>query len=153
MQLVKTPEPDSGDSPTAGEKRGGRSGEQSGEASGSGPLVNEPRFMQHARNVNRMLPGGLLITGVFLFAAENELEKEYNAARNLLSSIYKQLYAKHVTDAKIEPDAIPIHEMAILTVSKTSKRFTCKLYDARDSKNVGRLVDVRFESLSNKWIR
>ncbi|XP_064458810.1 protein odr-4 homolog [Ornithodoros turicata] len=91
------------------------------------PCIDESWMCQHARQVTRMLPGGLDILGLFavapgdvLTAAQPKLREALYAVFKSIGKDEKQLFNAQVTD-KI-----------LLQVCSVSHKVVCKTFDVRD---------------------
>ncbi|NXG20637.1 ODR4 protein, partial [Grallaria varia] len=119
---------------------------------GSPPKVaslDEEWITTHASQVSRMLPGGLLVLGVFLVATP-ELSKEgQNALRKLIFSVEKALTKRRLW----KPAEEEVSDRAALQICSATKKVVCRTYDVQDPKSSGKPADWKYQSaLSASWL-
>ncbi|KAG8556215.1 hypothetical protein GDO81_017967 [Engystomops pustulosus] len=116
---VQTPQKeDQGDSPT---KKAGLSKLDE---------IDEEWVSIHASQVNRMLPGGLLVIGVFLITSPELLKDSQNALRKLIFAVDKSSKKNRLwsLDENDVTDRVAVH------ICSASRKNTCRTFDATDPK-------------------
>ncbi|KAJ8038399.1 Protein odr-4-like [Holothuria leucospilota] len=109
--------------------------------------VNEQWVAEHARQVMRMLPGGLSVMGIYVAASEEELASSQSKQRQILFAIFKMFQKKQVMDVKNE-DSL---DWSILQISTKTKKLTCKTFNVADSKSIAKPAEWKFQSFVNSW--
>ncbi|XP_077188782.1 protein odr-4 homolog [Paroedura picta] len=117
-------------------------------ASSEPTSIDEEWTTAHANQVSRMLPGGLLVLGVFAVAIP-ELSKEIqNILRKLVFSVEKSLARKRLWNLLEEDvsDRVAVH------LCPATKKF-CRTYDIQDPKSTPKPADWKYQNgLSNSWL-
>ncbi|XP_061490010.1 protein odr-4 homolog isoform X2 [Rhineura floridana] len=111
--------------------------------------IDEEWTTAHANQVSRMLPGGLLVLGVFTVAVP-ELSKEIqNTLRKLVFSVEKSVARKRLWSFSEEdvPDRVALH------FCSATKKTLCRTYDVQDPKSVAKPADWKYQhGLSTSWL-
>ncbi|XP_068557895.1 protein odr-4 homolog [Cebidichthys violaceus] len=114
----------------------------------AGNSLDKEWVTEHARQVSRMLPGGLSVLGVFIVAdtdakdAVTTLRQLVFAVENLISS--ERLW--NLADDDVT-DRVALH-----VNPKTRKTF-CRTFDVKDAKSVANPADWKYQSgLCSSWI-
>uniref|UniRef100_A0A8C7JIX9 Protein odr-4 homolog n=1 Tax=Oncorhynchus kisutch TaxID=8019 RepID=A0A8C7JIX9_ONCKI len=97
---------------------------------------------EHARQVSRMLPGGMSVIGVFLVTPP-ELSKEgQNTLRRLIFAV-----DKHISKGRLwsltEED---VTEKVTLHICSKTRKVVCRTYDVRDPKSSAKPADWKYQS-------
>lgn len=100
----------------------------------------------HARQVNRMLPGGLDVLGIFALAPPNMMQSAQTKLRQILYLIHKSL-------SKGQTLANSTTERHLLQICSTSRKITCRSIDVADQKSAFKPADWKPQSGSEKWIK
>jgi len=103
---------------------------------------------EHARQVSRMLTGGLDIIGVFAFGPSDMLTKSQTKLRHLLFSINKTVYHK---PASYFDDLS--HSRIILQICSATKKITCRTVDVSDQRATPNPAEVKYQSFASKWLK
>ncbi|KAM9619610.1 protein odr-4 homolog isoform 2-T5 [Morphnus guianensis] len=111
--------------------------------------IDEEWITTHASQVSRMLPGGLLVLGVFIIATP-ELSKDcQNALRKLIFSVEKSLTKRRVW----KPAEEEVSERAALQICSATRKVVCRTYDVQDPKSSPKPADWKYQSaLSASWL-
>jgi hypothetical protein len=113
-------------------------------------LVDDVWVVEHARQVARMLPGGLDITGIFLVASESMGHYE-GQLRKLIHKIYRVCNACYQLNSETVPDSTDGVERILLQISSTTRKYTCRLLDISDQRASLRPAEMKFQSFVSKW--
>ncbi|NXP49712.1 ODR4 protein, partial [Heliornis fulica] len=111
--------------------------------------VDEEWIVTHASQVSRMLPGGLLVLGVFIIATP-ELSKDcQNALRRLIFSVEKSLTKRRLW----KPAEEEVSDRAALQICSATKKVVCRTYDVHDPKSSAKPAEWKYQSaLSASWL-
>uniref|UniRef100_A0A663EGS5 Protein odr-4 homolog n=1 Tax=Aquila chrysaetos chrysaetos TaxID=223781 RepID=A0A663EGS5_AQUCH len=111
--------------------------------------IDEEWITTHASQVSRMLPGGLLVLGVFIIATP-ELSKDcQNALRKLIFSVEKSLTKRRLW----KPAEEEVSERATLQICSATRKVVCRTYDVQDPKSSPKPADWKYQSaLSASWL-
>ncbi|KAM6262257.1 protein odr-4 homolog isoform 3-T3 [Porphyrio hochstetteri] len=93
--------------------------------------VDEEWITTHASQVSRMLPGGLLVLGVFIIATPELSKDSQNALRKLIFSVEKSLTKRRLW----KPTEEEVSDRAALQICSATKKVVCRTYDVHDPKN------------------
>uniref|UniRef100_K7G0E1 Protein odr-4 homolog n=1 Tax=Pelodiscus sinensis TaxID=13735 RepID=K7G0E1_PELSI len=111
--------------------------------------IDEEWVTAHASQLSRMLPGGLLVLGVFIIAAPEVAKDVQNALRKLVFSIEKSVAKKRLWNFADEE----ISDRVALHVCSATKKIICRTYDIKDPKSSARPADWKYQSgLSTFWL-
>ncbi|XP_015270730.1 PREDICTED: protein odr-4 homolog [Gekko japonicus] len=111
--------------------------------------IDEEWTTAHANQVSRMLPGGLLVLGVFTVAVP-ELSKEIqNILRKLVFSVEKSLARKRLWSISEED----VSDRVALHLCSATKKILCRTYDVQDPKSTAKPADWKYQNgLSTSWL-
>ncbi|XP_062990941.1 protein odr-4 homolog [Elgaria multicarinata webbii] len=111
--------------------------------------IDEEWATAHATQVSRMLPGGLLVLGVFIIAVP-ELAKEIQTTlRKLVFSVEKSIAKKRLWNISGEDgsDRVALHLCSV------TKKIICRTYDVQDPKSTAKPADWKYQNgLSASWL-
>ncbi|NWR58678.1 ODR4 protein, partial [Bucorvus abyssinicus] len=111
--------------------------------------VDEEWITTHASQVSRMLPGGLLVLGVFIIATPELSKESQNALRKLIFSVEKSLTKRRLW----KPAEEEVSERAALQMCSATKKVVCRTYDVQDPKSSAKPADWKYQSaLSASWL-
>lgn len=132
---VRTPQRDSqGD-----EKRGPNSS-----ASGAGSSLDEldvEWVTEHARQVSRMLPGGLSVLGVFLLTPPELAKEAQNTLRRLVFAVDKVISRGRLWSLS-EDD---ITDRVTLHICSKTRKVVCRTFDVGDLKSSAKPADWKYQ--------
>ncbi|KAM5144121.1 protein odr-4 homolog isoform 2-T2 [Callospermophilus lateralis] len=96
-----------------------------------------------------MLPGGLLVLGVFIITTLEVANDFQNALRRLIFAMEKSMNRKRLWNFTEEE----ISERVILHICSSTKKISCRTYDVHDPKSSARPADWKYQSgLSTSWL-
>ncbi|XP_025918768.1 protein odr-4 homolog isoform X2 [Apteryx rowi] len=111
--------------------------------------IDEEWVTAHASQVSRMLPGGLLVLGVFIIAAPELAKDSQNALRKLIFSVEKSVTKRRLW----KPAEEEVSDRAALQVCSATKKIVCRTYDVQDPKSSAKPADWKYQSaLSACWL-
>ncbi|KAM6262256.1 protein odr-4 homolog isoform 2-T2 [Porphyrio hochstetteri] len=111
--------------------------------------VDEEWITTHASQVSRMLPGGLLVLGVFIIATPELSKDSQNALRKLIFSVEKSLTKRRLW----KPTEEEVSDRAALQICSATKKVVCRTYDVHDPKSSAKPADWKYQSaLSASWV-
>lgn len=103
---------------------------------------------EHAKQVSQMLPGGLLVLGVFLIHPPELSKEAQNMLRRLLFAV-----EKHVSKGRLwkitEED---VSERVMLQICSKTRKAICRTFDVLDPKSSAKPADWKYQSgVSGSW--
>ncbi|NXS19153.1 ODR4 protein, partial [Mystacornis crossleyi] len=99
--------------------------------------------------VSRMLPGGLLVLGVFMVATPELAKDGQNALRKLIFSVEKSLSKRRLWKLAEEE----VSDRAALQICSATKKVVCRTYDVQDPKSSAKPADWKYQSaLTASWL-
>ncbi|XP_034866576.1 protein odr-4 homolog isoform X2 [Mirounga leonina] len=93
--------------------------------------LDEEWATEHANQVSRMLPGGLLVLGVFIITTLEMGNDFQNALRRLVFAMEKSMNKRRLWNFTEEE----ISERVTLHICSSTKKIFCRTYDIHDPKN------------------
>ncbi|XP_064649000.1 protein odr-4 homolog [Lineus longissimus] len=109
--------------------------------------ISESWVTYHAKQVVRMMPGGLDVIGLYAAANTKELEKCTSKLRQLVFAVHKTLSKSQLTP---KPDEA-ITDRILLQICTLSRKLTCKSIDVGDNQSVLRPAEWKFQTAVDKW--
>uniref|UniRef100_A0A8C6QWD8 Protein odr-4 homolog n=1 Tax=Nannospalax galili TaxID=1026970 RepID=A0A8C6QWD8_NANGA len=111
--------------------------------------LDEEWATEHASQVSRMLPGGLLVLGIFIITTLELANDFQHALRRLIFSMEKSMNRKRLWNFTEEE----VSERVILHVCSSTKKVSCRTYDVRDPKSSARPADWKYQNwVSTSWL-
>ncbi|XP_049723933.1 protein odr-4 homolog isoform X3 [Elephas maximus indicus] len=111
--------------------------------------LDEEWVTEHANQVSRMLPGGLLVLGVFIITTLELANDFQNALRRLVFAVEKSVNKKKLWSFTEEE----VSERVTLHLCSTTKKIFCRTYDTHDPKSSARPADWKYQNgLSTSWL-
>uniref|UniRef100_A0A4X2KSR8 Protein odr-4 homolog n=1 Tax=Vombatus ursinus TaxID=29139 RepID=A0A4X2KSR8_VOMUR len=111
--------------------------------------LDEEWITAHANQVSRMLPGGLLVLGIFIITTPDLGKDVQNALRRLVFAVEKSITKKRLWNLT-EDD---ISDRVTLHVCSSTKKILCRTYDTRDPKSSPKPADWKYQNgLSTSWL-
>ncbi|XP_004862841.1 protein odr-4 homolog isoform X2 [Heterocephalus glaber] len=96
-----------------------------------------------------MLPGGLLVLGVFIITTLELANDFQNAVRRLIYAVEKSMNRKRLWNFTEEE----VSERVILHICSSTKKISCRTYDVCDPKSSARPADWKYQNrLSTSWL-
>ncbi|XP_015399335.2 protein odr-4 homolog isoform X2 [Panthera tigris] len=111
--------------------------------------LDEEWATEHANQVSRMLPGGLLVLGVFIITALEMGNDFQNALRRLVFAMEKSMNKRRLWNFTEEE----VSERVTLHVCSSTKKIFCRTYDIHDPKSSAKPADWKYQNgLSTSWL-
>ncbi|XP_050817411.1 protein odr-4 homolog isoform X3 [Gopherus flavomarginatus] len=111
--------------------------------------IDEEWVTGHASQLSRMLPGGLLVLGVFIVAAPELAKDIQNALRKLVFSVEKSIGKKRLWNFAEDE----VSDRVALHLCSATKKILCRTYDMQDPKSSAKPADWKYQSgLSAFWL-
>ncbi|KAF5395950.1 hypothetical protein PHET_11425 [Paragonimus heterotremus] len=107
--------------------------------------LDERWVASHCRNLNRMIPGGVRISGLCLVASVSEFNNSQDHIHKILRSFPK--------DNPIVEEMMDVHnhERLLLLIDPVTKSFTCKVFDGDLQHSPFRSVSVKSRPFINSY--
>ncbi|XP_032639335.1 protein odr-4 homolog isoform X2 [Chelonoidis abingdonii] len=111
--------------------------------------IDEEWVTGHASQLSRMLPGGLLVLGVFIVAAPELAKDIQNTLRKLVFSVEKSIGKKRLWNFTEEE----VSDRVALHLCSATKKILCRTYDMQDPKSSAKPAEWKYQSgLSAFWL-
>ncbi|XP_008070971.1 protein odr-4 homolog isoform X1 [Carlito syrichta] len=111
--------------------------------------LDEEWATEHANQVSRMLPGGLLVLGVFIITTLELANDFQNALRRLIFAVEKSISRKRIWNFTEEE----VLERVTLHICSSTKKICCRTYDIHDPKSSAKPADWKYQNgLSTSWL-
>nr|CAH8839758.1 unnamed protein product [Trichobilharzia regenti] len=108
--------------------------------------IKEKWVGSHCRNLARMIPGGVRISGICLTLPHSEFTGHIEHIKKILSYMSRD---ETLTSKYISPDN---REKIVLVVDSTTKKFLCKAVAADGSNSHLRTLDVKIRPVFDRWV-
>ncbi|XP_041518699.1 protein odr-4 homolog isoform X3 [Microtus oregoni] len=96
-----------------------------------------------------MLPGGLVVLGIFIITTLELSDDFQNALRRLIFSVEKSMSRKRLWNVTEEE----VSERVILHICSSTKKLSCRTYDVHDPKSSARPADWKCQNrVSTSWL-
>uniref|UniRef100_A0A0B6ZY96 Protein odr-4 homolog n=1 Tax=Arion vulgaris TaxID=1028688 RepID=A0A0B6ZY96_9EUPU len=121
------------------------------------PAVERPASLEqldvkwvstHAKQVSRMLPGGLSVVGLFAIAPPAMLKNSQGKLRQMMYAVQKQLSRNTVIVPSRE-----ITDRILLQMDTSTRKLNCMTLDVADIKSALRPAEWKFQSGGCKWVQ
>ncbi|MEJ1270150.1 odr4 GPCR localization factor homolog [Cricetulus griseus] len=119
--------------------------------------LDEEWATEHASQVSRMLPGGLVVLGIFIITTLELADDFQNALRRLIFSVEKSINRKRLWTVTEEE----VSERVILHICSSTKKYllfgclwlSCRTYDVHDPKSSARPADWKYQNrVLTSWL-
>ncbi|KAM9844847.1 protein odr-4 homolog [Aulostomus maculatus] len=119
--------------------------EESGAAAGN--CLDKEWVSEHARQVSRMLPGGLSVLGVFVIT-EADAKNTLASLRQLVFAVENLISSEHLWT----PDDDDVTDWLTLHVNPKTRKTICRTFDVKDPKSVAKPADWKYQSsVCSSW--
>lgn len=102
----------------------------------------------HAKQVTRMLPGGLDVIGIFAVAPPTMMQSSQNTLRKVMFAIHKSL-----SKGQMVTQDNQISDRILLQICSSTRKSTCRSIDVGDPKSTFRPADWKTQSSPENWIK
>lgn len=129
-------------------EREGGEGRSPRDRSSSSNQLDVEWVAEHARQVSRMLPGGLYVLGVFLVSPPDQAKEAQNTLRQLVFAVEKLISVAQLWDLS-EDD---VTDRVTLHVCSKTRKMVCRTFDVKDPKSSAKPADWRYQSgMCSSW--
>ncbi|XP_035685477.1 protein odr-4 homolog [Branchiostoma floridae] len=143
VHLIRTPQIEE-DSQQAGKKKKKGSTKPEG--------LDSQWIAEHAKQVQRMLPGGLNILGIFVVLPSEESRSIQSQLVQVLYTVHKTLlktpWQKAVRTGGEEEEE---QHRIVLQICSVTKKFTTKTFNVVDPRDSGTVAEWKFQSFVSQW--
>uniref|UniRef100_A0A3P9BXF1 Protein odr-4 homolog n=1 Tax=Maylandia zebra TaxID=106582 RepID=A0A3P9BXF1_9CICH len=109
--------------------------------------VDKEWVTEHARQVSRMLPGGLSVVGVFIIT-DADAKDALTTLRQLLFAVENLISSEHLWD----PADDDVTDCVTLHINPKTRKTVCRTFDIKDPKSVAKPADWKYQSgLCSSW--
>ncbi|KAI4883044.1 hypothetical protein NFI96_031490, partial [Prochilodus magdalenae] len=103
---------------------------------------------EHARQVSRMLPGGVSVLGLFLITPPELAKEAQNTLKRLIFAVEKYISRSRLWDLS-EDD---VTDRVTLHICSKTRKAVCRTYDVKDPKCSAKPADWKYQSsISSSW--
>uniref|UniRef100_A0A671P7Y5 Protein odr-4 homolog n=1 Tax=Sinocyclocheilus anshuiensis TaxID=1608454 RepID=A0A671P7Y5_9TELE len=103
---------------------------------------------EHAKQVSRMLPGGLCILGLFLVTPPELSKDAQNALKRLIFAMDKYIIKGRLWELSEED----VTDRVTLHICFKTKKLVCKTFDVKDPKSSAKPADWKYQTgISSSW--
>ncbi|XP_070775394.1 protein odr-4 homolog [Enoplosus armatus] len=119
--------------------------EESAPAAGNSP--DKEWVTEHARQLSRMLPGGLSVLGVFIIA-DTDAKDTLTTLRQLVFAVENLISSEHLWS----PADDDVTDCVALHVNPKTRKTVCRTFDTKDPKSTAKPADWRYQSgVCSSW--
>ncbi|KAK2831626.1 hypothetical protein Q7C36_016712 [Tachysurus vachellii] len=103
---------------------------------------------EHARQVSRMLPGGVSVLGLFLVAPPEASKEAQNTLKKLVFAVDKSISKSKLWN----PSEDDVTERITLHICSKTRKAVCKTFDVKDPKCSAKPADWKYQSgIASSW--
>lgn len=103
---------------------------------------------EHARQVSRMLPGGLSVLGVFIIS-DTDAKDTLTSLRQLVFAVENLISSERLWN----PADDDVTECVTLHVNPKTRKTVCRTFDVKDPKSMAKPADWKYQSdVCSTWI-
>ncbi|XP_039672720.1 protein odr-4 homolog [Perca fluviatilis] len=119
--------------------------EESAAAAGNSP--DKEWVIEHARQVSRMLPGGLSVLGVFIIT-DADSKDTLTTVRQLVFAVENLISSEHLWN----PADDDVTDCVTLHVNPKTRKTFCRTFDVKDPKSMAKPADWKYQSgVCSSW--
>ncbi|KAM6918493.1 protein odr-4 homolog [Xenentodon cancila] len=113
----------------------------------AGKSLDKEWISEHARQVSRMLPGGLSVLGVFIIT-DSDAKDTLAILRQLVFSAEQLISSEHLWN----PADDDITDCVTLHINPKTRKTVCRTFDLKDPKSVAKPADWKYQSrVCSSW--
>ncbi|XP_075553946.1 protein odr-4 homolog isoform X2 [Dermacentor variabilis] len=142
VHIANTPQKDDEESQEEGDVK------QSHKSVGGQADIEEAWICQHAKQVTRMLPGGMDVLGLFAVGTPEELAAAQPKLRQVLFAVFKVI----AKDQRMSLNS-QVSDRIQLQICTLTRKITCKTFDVSDHKCTARPADWKPAVGPSAWHR
>ncbi|KAK7945456.1 hypothetical protein WMY93_001184 [Mugilogobius chulae] len=114
----------------------------------SGDSLDKDWVIEHARQVSRMLPGGLSVLGVFIIT-EVDGKDTQTTLRQLVFSVENLISSERFWS----PADDDVTDRVTLHINSKTRKTMCRTFDVKDPKSMAKPADWKYQSgVCSSWI-
>ncbi|XP_068613763.1 protein odr-4 homolog [Brachionichthys hirsutus] len=118
-----------------------------GSASTAGKSLDKEWVAEHARQVSRMLPGGLAVLGVFMIS-DADAKDTVATLSQLVFAVEKLISSEYLWN----PADDDITDCVTLHVNPKTRKTICRTFDVKNPKSMAKLADWKYHSgVCSSW--
>ncbi|XP_068616282.1 protein odr-4 homolog, partial [Brachionichthys hirsutus] len=118
-----------------------------GSASTAGKSLDKEWVAEHARQVSRMLPGGLAVLGVFMIT-DADAKDTVATLSQLVFAVEKLISSEYLWN----PADDDITDCVTLHVNPKTRKTICRTFDVKNPKSMAKLADWKYHSgVCSSW--
>uniref|UniRef100_A0A6I8QKM4 Protein odr-4 homolog n=1 Tax=Xenopus tropicalis TaxID=8364 RepID=A0A6I8QKM4_XENTR len=110
--------------------------------------IDDEWVSMHASQLGHMLPGGLMVLGVFLMTSPDLSKDSQNVLRKLVFTVEKSSMKNRLWNF----DDDDVSERVTLHICSATKKITCRTYDINDPKSTPKPADWKYQSSGLSWL-
>ncbi|KAM4556826.1 protein odr-4 homolog isoform 1-T1 [Fundulus diaphanus] len=120
---------------------------QNDESAAAGTSEYKEWVSEHARQVSRMLPGGLSVLGVFI-VSESDAKDTLTTLRQLVFSVENLISSEQLW----MPAEDDVTDCVTLHINPKTRKTVCRTFDVKDPKSVAKPADWKYQSgVCSSW--
>lgn len=113
----------------------------------AGNSLDKEWVAEHARQVSRMLPGGLSVLGVFIIT-DTDAKDTLTSLRQLVFAVENLISSEHLWN----PADDDVTECITLHVNPKTRKTVCRTFDVKDPKSMAKPADWKYQSgVCSSW--
>lgn len=113
----------------------------------AGNSVDKEWVTEHARQVSRMLPGGLSVLGVFIIS-DTDAKDTLTTLRQLVFGVENLISSEHLW-TPVDDD---VTDCVTLHVNPKTRKTVCRTFDVKDPKSTAKPADWKYQSgVCSSW--
>ncbi|XP_072297011.1 protein odr-4 homolog [Eucyclogobius newberryi] len=113
-----------------------------------GESLDKEWVMEHARQVSRMLPGGLSVLGVFIIT-EADAKDTQTTLRQLIFFVENLISSERFWS----PADDDVTDCVTLHINSKTRKTVCRTFDVKDPKSMAKPADWKYQSgVCSSWI-
>ncbi|XP_057712482.1 protein odr-4 homolog [Corythoichthys intestinalis] len=115
---------------------------------GVGKGLDKEWISEHARQVSRMLPGGLSVLGVFIIT-DVDAKETLASLRQLVFAVQSLISSEHLWNFD---DNDEVTDCLTLQINPKSRKISCRTFDTKDPKSLAKPADWKYQSsVCSSW--
>jgi len=103
-------------------------------------------IVEHARQVNRMLPGGLNVIGTYVYCDLESLNKYQPKLKQCFTSIYKRMEKNALIN-----QSFPHKERYFIHIDSNSNKTMCRTFDASEEIINFKPAELKYQPFLDSW--
>ncbi|KAM8728887.1 protein odr-4 homolog isoform 1-T1 [Acanthopagrus schlegelii] len=116
-------------------------------AAAAGSSVDKEWVTEHARQVSRMLPGGLSVLGVFIIT-DTDAKDTLTTLRQLVFAVENLISLEHLWI----PADDDVTDCVTLHINPKTRKTICRTFDVKDPKSMAKPADWKYQSgVCSSW--